>query len=116
MKHTTYLKISILGTLLTLAALAGITIYVDPLFHYHAPLGSLQYPLYDERYMNDGIVRHFDYDAIITGSSMTENFKTSFLITTSEHSLLKYLFPEVPIKKLTIYYSKPLSIMIPLKL
>ena len=27
--------------------------------------------------MNDGIARHFEYDAIITGNSLTENFKTS---------------------------------------
>ncbi len=77
MKSITYLKISIIGTLLALACFAGITIYVDPLFHYHAPLERFQYPLYDERYMNDGITRNFDYNAIITGSSMTENFKTS---------------------------------------
>ena len=31
----------------------------------------------NERYQNDGIIRHFEYDAIITGTSMTENFKTS---------------------------------------
>lgn len=77
MKYTTYLKITIFGTLLMLIAFASVTVYVDPLFHYHAPLESMQYPLYDERYMNDGIVRHFEYDAVITGSSMTENFKTS---------------------------------------
>lgn len=27
--------------------------------------------------MNDGIARNFEYDAVITGTSMTENFKTS---------------------------------------
>lgn len=47
------------------------------MFHYHAPLKFLSYPLVNERYQNNGIVRHFDYDSVITGTSMTENFKTS---------------------------------------
>ena len=55
----------------------GITAYIDPVFHYHAPLKQFAYPLDDERYQNDGIVRHFNYNAIIAGTSMTENFKTS---------------------------------------
>lgn len=50
---------------------------VDPYFHYHKPLSCIGYKLDNERYQNNGILRHFDYDAIITGSSMTENFKTS---------------------------------------
>lgn len=57
----------------------GITAAVDPYFHYHKPLEGLSYRIYEERYQNDGIGKHFDYDAIITGTSMTQNFKTSEL-------------------------------------
>lgn len=64
-------------TLLLLVLFALPTAYLDPLFHYHAPLAQYQYPITNERYQNDGIVRHFSYDGIITGTSMTENFKTS---------------------------------------
>lgn len=66
--------------LTTLALLIGLglsTVIVDPYFHYHAPLEGLSYQLVRERYINDGIVKHFPYDAIITGTSMTENFKTT---------------------------------------
>lgn len=77
MKTSTYIKITVTGILLALGLFAGINIYVDPLFHYHAPTKGLQYPLYDERYMNYGIAKHFDYNSIITGTSMTQNFKTS---------------------------------------
>ncbi len=77
MKTATYLKITIIGTLLLLIGFAGINIYIDPLFHYHAPTEGIEYPLWDERYMNDGIVRNFEYDAILTGTSMTQNFKPS---------------------------------------
>lgn len=52
-------------------------IIVDPYFHYHKPLKSLFYSLHNQRSQNDGITKHFEYDAIITGSSMTDNFKTT---------------------------------------
>lgn len=56
-------------------------VIIDPFFHYHAPLSKLNYPLMreNERYQTDGILRNFDYDAIIIGTSMTECFKTSDL-------------------------------------
>lgn len=72
-----WLCLTLALTLLALCLFAAPTIYIDPLFHYHAPLAQYQYPITNERYQNDGIVRHFSYDGIITGTSMTENFKTS---------------------------------------
>lgn len=65
--------------LAVLALAAGLTAGVDPYFHYHKPLKGLNY-YFDkdsQRYVNDGILRHFDYDAILIGTSMTENFKAS---------------------------------------
>ena len=50
---------------------------VDPFFHYHKPLEQLAYPIDSERYQNDGISRNFTYDAVLTGTSMMENFKAS---------------------------------------
>lgn len=77
MKGKNWSILVITGTLVILGVFAGITVYIDPLFHYHAPLEKYAYPLNDERYQNDGIVKHFDYDAVITGSSMCENFPAS---------------------------------------
>lgn len=69
----------IIGTItLTIVAFclfAAPTIYIDPLFHYHEPLTNYEYPLNNERYQNDGIMRNFNYNSIITGTSMAENFK-----------------------------------------
>lgn len=80
MKNAKLWSILCLGLVLALLlAAAGLTAAVDPFFHYHAPVDSLSYPLTSQRYQNDGIVRHFDYDALITGTSMAENFKTSEL-------------------------------------
>ena len=51
---------------------------MDPYFHYHAPLTDKYfYEINNQRSQNDGIVKHFDYDSMITGTSMTVNFKTS---------------------------------------
>lgn len=63
--------------LVALFVVGSATVIVDPFFHYHAPLDSLEYPIYNQRYQNDGILRNFEYDSIITGTSMTENFWTT---------------------------------------
>lgn len=76
-KYKVWSICTILGIIAALLALAGITYYVDPYFHFHGETAGISYPLSKERYQNDGIVRHFKYDSIIAGSSMCENFKTS---------------------------------------
>lgn len=63
--------------MIILILFASVTIYIDPLFHYHEPLDKYSYPLNNERYQNDGITRNFEYESIITGTSMAENFKKS---------------------------------------
>lgn len=74
-KH--WIKIFIFEVIIALLLSIGLVIIIDPFFHFHKPIKGLSYSIYHERYQNDGIVRHFEYDAIITGTSMTENFKTS---------------------------------------
>lgn len=69
----------ILVLLLLLVLIVAVVVFVDPYFHYHKPFDFMSYRLYEERYINDGIGRHFDYDAIITGTSMAQNFKPSEL-------------------------------------
>lgn len=77
MRKSTYVITTIVATLVLLIAFGSINYYIDPLFHFHAPQEGIEYPLWSERYMNDGITRNFDYDAVITGTSMTENFNAS---------------------------------------
>lgn len=61
-----------------LGVVASWVIRVDPYFHYHKPNTSgYFYSLYNQRSQNDGISRNFDYEGLITGTSMTENFKTT---------------------------------------
>ena len=64
-------------TIIILCCVAIPIIIVDPFFHYHKPLEGYNYNVYNQRYANDGIISNFDYDAMIIGTSMTENFRTS---------------------------------------
>jgi hypothetical protein len=48
---------------------------VDPFFHFHAPDTERYYYVLDnQRSQNDGLLRQFDFDGIITGTSMTHKF------------------------------------------
>lgn len=69
--------------LVTLGIYAGIlvivgtlTVVIDPLFLYHAPLKGVSYSGDSGVYRVGGIVKNLDYDTIIAGSSMTLNFNT----------------------------------------
>lgn len=66
-------------TLLLLIIVGGLTVVIDPFFHYHAPLDGLAYemPNTQQRYFNDGIIEHYDYDILLAGTSMLENFSAS---------------------------------------
>lgn len=77
MKKPTKFWTFIIILLIPLVLVAGIVILMDPFFHYHKPIPGVSYLISEERYQNDGIVKHFDYEAIITGSSETQSFKTS---------------------------------------
>ena len=67
-------------------------VIVDPYFHFHGPLNGISYRLYSERYMNNGMAKHFEYDAVITGSSMNQNFKPSLMDELFETRSIKLPF------------------------
>ena len=62
-----------------LLTVIGGTVYkIDPYFHFHKPdTNQYYYKIDDQRNQNDGISKHFEYNALITGTSMIENFKTT---------------------------------------
>lgn len=79
MNYKKCIVIFLAEVILVLGTVGLLVYYVDPFFHYRKPNPHLFYPLDGglERYVNDGILKHFKYDSIITGTSMTENFKVS---------------------------------------
>lgn len=64
-------------TIIMLLMFVILTIFVDPFYHYHPPIAPIKLIPEKESYQNVGMARRLSYDAIITGSSMTENFKVS---------------------------------------
>lgn len=81
----------------------GIVIYLDPFLHYHSPINGFFYELNNERYQNYGIVSNMEYDAIITGTSLTENFRTSQFNDLFDATTVK-----VPFSGATYYETKQL--------
>lgn len=57
--------------------IAAIVIFIDPYFHFHKPLSFMSYVLDEGRYQNYGMLKHFDYDSIFTGTSIMENIKVT---------------------------------------
>ena len=72
-----FLKQEIAVTAFFMLLVAVLVVCIDPFFHYHEPIKGFSYIMDNERYQNDGIVKNFKYDALITGTSVSENFKTS---------------------------------------
>lgn len=81
-----------LTLIVLLVFILAVVVFVDPYFHYHKPLPFFSYRLSEERYINDGISRHFEYDAIITGTSMAQNFKPSEMDAVLETKSVKAPF------------------------
>ncbi len=55
------------------ALIAALVVYVDPFFHYHAPLKGFPYLVDNQLSQNPGMAAHMEYDSVILGSSMTVN-------------------------------------------
>lgn len=92
-KSKTWLGIYLLFNVVILGGILGAVIYIDPFMHYHKPYTEeFFYGLDNPRSMNDGIIKHFDYDAVIIGTSMTENFKTSEFDALFERNSIKVPF------------------------
>ncbi len=81
MKKKEYKAINLIGIFaaivaVMLAAVSVLVIYVDPFFHYHAPVKGFPYVVDNQLSQNPGMARNMTYDSCIIGSSMTVNFHT----------------------------------------
>lgn len=83
MKKQNRWTVIFLAVFVPILVLTGaLTVYVDPYLHYHSPrTDRFYYQLESERYDNDGILRNCAYDAVIVGSSMMENFRSTLMDT-----------------------------------
>ena len=75
MNSKRFIKLSLSLTLILLILVASVQIAIDPLFQYHKPLFGLKPFIQNERYQDAGMAKTFDYDNVIMGTSMSQNFR-----------------------------------------
>jgi len=69
-----FVKKFALFSIMLLFLLGGMVFIVDPFFHYHKPIRPLKAVVSKGEYQCIGTVRNFDYDSILLGSSVAENY------------------------------------------
>lgn len=74
----TKLKHILISTISILFIIALGVVAIDPFYHYHKPLPGLKAVLTEKEYQCIGSIRHFDYDAVIAGSSVAENYNNKW--------------------------------------
>lgn len=92
MNNKKWTIITITITAILLLIMVCVMIVIDPLFQYHEPLKTISYTIDSEDYQNPGIAKNFDYNSVIVGSSMTENFKPSLFNEQMELKTVKLPF------------------------
>lgn len=74
MKGKTYIVSTLSIGFVVLILFGVFTVIVDPLFQYHKPWFGMQPVIESQRYHNAGIAKTFDFDNVIIGNSLSENF------------------------------------------
>lgn len=73
MDNSNALKKFIVCIFILLSLMAGIVVFFDPFYHFHKPLPFLKTVLEDRDFQVGGTIDHFDYDALVVGTSIIEN-------------------------------------------
>ena len=73
-KNVQFIKLFFIRTVLLLTAVIAAVVIFDPFYQYHKPLPGLKAVLTDKEYQCVGTLRTFDYNALIVGSSVCENY------------------------------------------
>lgn len=66
-------------TSILLFSVAFCTFLFDPFFQYHEPYFGLKKVFNNRDYQMIGSIRHLSYDSVLVGSSVAENFNSSFI-------------------------------------
>lgn len=72
-----FVRLTVILTAFLLVFVAAVNIAVDPLFQYHKPWFGLEPVIENERYQNAGVIKLFDFDNAVLGTSLSENFRIS---------------------------------------
>ena len=69
-----FLKRLFAASLALFAFAAGLVFVFDPFYHFHAPFFGMRPVLTEKEYQVDGTLKNFSYDALLLGSSHSDNF------------------------------------------
>lgn len=90
-----YKKFTIILLISTISSLILIIFYnyqKDSFYQYHLPKNESEIYLDNELYQNGGMLKNYDYDCLVTGSSMVENFRKSWVDSNFQCQSLKAPF------------------------
>lgn len=73
-KQTNFIRIFAILALLALLAAGLLVVLIDPFYHYHKPYFGLKAVVNKSEHQCIGTIRNFDYDSILIGSSIAENY------------------------------------------
>lgn len=79
MDYRKLFKNLIIASVLGFVFCALLVFIIDPFFHYHKPVPGLKAVLNEKEYQCIGSLRNFDYDALIVGSSVCENYNNGWI-------------------------------------
>ena len=78
MTEQKFIKSFFIRSIGALLLIIAIIILFDPFYQYHKPLPGLKSVLTDKEYQCIGTLRNFDYDSLIVGSSVCENYNNTW--------------------------------------
>ena len=73
-----FIKSFFIRSAVLLILIIGLVVVFDPFYQYHKPLPGLKSVLTDKEYQCVGTLRNFDYDSLIVGSSVCENYNNNW--------------------------------------
>lgn len=91
-KTKKYLILLLAFFLVPLCLAAGLVAVIDPFFHYHKPLTGVNYLIDNQISQNPGIAKNFEYDSVMLGSSMTNNFDTALFAEKMDLNTIKLCY------------------------
>lgn len=79
MNYRKKFSITLLTLLIPMILIIVGMIVIDPYFHFHKPIAGIPYTLEEDAYINAGILKNFDYDSVIIGSSLAALMEPSIV-------------------------------------
>lgn len=79
MNYRKKFSITLLTLLIPMILIIVGMIVIDPYFAYHKPINGIPYTLEEDAYINAGVLKNFDYDSVIIGSSLAALMEPSIV-------------------------------------